>query len=166
VRQFIKPSLYGAPDARIRDLSPTVARGCCGSSKPPQKPFKTVANYQISCSDKWCIPKLFILIIYMFHLNQRKKPKSTHMKKLYNKTSSVIIEFANIVLSNNLNRRGWSECCWLLILAFQCEHTLGKWVQNLVNTFMVAYIKIQNKFYKGDFWLVMEWGGSCCSGCS
>jgi hypothetical protein len=31
-------------DARIYNLSPTVAIGCCDSSEPPQNLYKTVAN--------------------------------------------------------------------------------------------------------------------------
>jgi hypothetical protein len=49
VRQFKKPSLYGAADARIYNHSSTVAIGYCDSSKPPQNPYKTVANGQIFC---------------------------------------------------------------------------------------------------------------------
>jgi hypothetical protein len=38
-------------DARIYDHSSTVATGYCDSSKPPQNPYKTVANCKFFCSD-------------------------------------------------------------------------------------------------------------------
>ncbi|KAK2403638.1 NAC (No Apical Meristem) domain transcriptional regulator superfamily protein [Trifolium repens] len=45
-----KTVAVGAADARIRDLSATVAIWCCGGSKPPLNPSRTAANLEISCS--------------------------------------------------------------------------------------------------------------------
>jgi hypothetical protein len=46
-----KTVAVGAADARIRDLSATVAIWCCGGSKPPLNPSRTAANLEISCSE-------------------------------------------------------------------------------------------------------------------
>jgi hypothetical protein len=50
-------------DARIYDHSPTVATGYCDSSKPPQNPYKTVANCQIFCSDYLTKKKIYIFLL-------------------------------------------------------------------------------------------------------